>query len=181
MERSTLFLLCLSAMACSKQDFLPAHDASVPVHINEVFAAGKKDDEQGTNGDWLELYNAGAGLSLEQGAWFLTDDRNDLLKFELPETALAEGAHLRIWCDGADGDGIHAPFRLSSKGEWIALVRQVNGQIAIIDSVHYAPRTRRSMSTSRFPDGASTWSKTTVATPGATNVGDTLAKLNEEG
>ncbi|MBL7952781.1 MAG: hypothetical protein JNM62_13800 [Flavobacteriales bacterium] len=182
MNRFYFILLCSSTVACTKQDeLLPAHDASVPVHINEVFSAGSKKDDGGQGvGDWLELYNAGSPLELEQGAWFLTDDRSDLQKFELPAVRLAEQEHLRIWCDAAEGQGIHAPFRLSSKGEWLALVRLRAGRAAIIDSVRYAPRTRRHMSTSRYPDGAPTWVKTTVATPGSANAGsDRMASAGE--
>lgn len=150
---------------------ITAVDTSVPLHINEVFASGSgKQGEDGLpNGDWLELYNAGPAFHSTEGGWFLTDDREDLTKFELPAFELGEQQHLRIWCDAGEGEGIHASFRLSSKGEWLAVVRSLDGELAIVDSVHYAPRISRRASISRYPDGASTWETAAMPTPDAPN------------
>lgn len=178
MNRTASFLLlCLSAVACSKQDeMLPLRDASVPIRINEVFAAGghKRAADERVSSDWLELFNAGTAVPLDEGDWFLTDDRRDLMKFELPAIILGEQQHLRIWCDASDGEGIHTSFKLSSKGEWIALVHLKNGRPAIVDSVSFPAQTRRRMSTSRYPDGAENWVKASMATPGAANASSAI-------
>lgn len=171
MKRSALFILCLAAVACTKQEELNlSRDVSAPVRINEVFATGgNSDDEEQGAGDWLELYNSGEDVALAPGEWFLTDDRDDPMKFELPGTTIDARQYVRIWCDGGDGPEIHAPFRLSSKGEWLALVRLNNGRPAIVDSLHYAPQTRKRTSASRYPDGADSWIKASAPTPGAAN------------
>ncbi len=162
------------AVACTKQEevFL-TQDRSVPIRINEVFANGEgKDDEEQEKGrgDWLELYNVGGTIVIGPGEWFLTDDRDDPLKYELPTITFGGQEHLRIWCDDGEGAGIHAPFRLSSKGEWLALVRMNKGRPAIVDSLHFAPQTRERMSASRYPDGDDRWVKASAPTPGAANL-----------
>lgn len=173
MKRSTTIILLFATTACTKQEtLLPAHDTSTPVRINEVFANGadKDGDAEHGGGDWLELYNAGTAVHFNAGEWFITDDRDVLFKFELPTISLAHQGHLRIWCDAGDGSGIHAPFRLSCKGEWLALVRLNKGRSAIIDSLSYTPQTRKRSSAGRYPDGAERWVKASTPTPGTANV-----------
>lgn len=171
MQRTVLLCFCLAAISCSKQmDQEPMALTDVPIRINEVFAASTQGDAaQDNTGDWLELYNAGPALPLAAGEWFLTDDRDDLLKFELTGVPLDQQGYLRIWCDGKEGAD-HANFKLSSKGEWLAVVRVVHGRAAIIDSVHYkAQRGGRGLTASRYPDGAHVWMTRTPGTPGAPN------------
>ncbi len=173
MERVPLFLLCLTAVSCTKQvDREPGSTTGMSIHINEVFAASLLgENHPDANGDWLELYNAGPAMRLGSGEWFLTDNDEDLLKFELSGITLGEQERVRIWCDGRDGedDGIHASFRLASKGEWLALVHLLNGRPCIIDSVRYAQQGGADrLSASRYPDGAPSW-LTTKPTPGGPN------------
>lgn len=173
MERLALFCSCLAVVSCSKQGAKePVNADRIPVYINEVFAASANGPAgHDANRDWLELYNAGTAIPLGSGEWFLTDDRDDLLKFELPGITLGEKGHLRIWCDGKDELKDHANFRLSSKGEWLGLVRVVHGRPDIMDSVQYAPQHGgSSMTTSRCPDGTDVWQTRSPSTPGAPNV-----------
>jgi|GEM_PF-5793327 len=168
MQRMAIVLLCFLSGACSKQgDNGPLSGSKVALFINEVFPAGGKD---ATSGDWLEIYNADTTIELTSGAWFLTDDPDDLLKFELPGITFVKHSHLRIWCDDTEGAGIHANFRLASKGEWLAVVRSSNGRSIIIDSMRYAPKDCvGGRTTSRFPDGGGTWVARSPATPGSVN------------
>ncbi len=175
MQRMAFPLLCLALVACTKQGELSVVDPRVStIHINEVFAVGSFDeDELEGTGDWLELFNAGPTVHLGTGEWFLTDERDDLLKFELSDITLHERELLRVWCDGLgseDGDGIHASFRLANQGEWLALVHVMNGKASIIDSVRYAQQdVEDELSTSRYPDGGRTWLNSTLPTPGGSN------------
>lgn len=171
-ERKAHILLCMALLACSKptEPVLEHHSA---ICINEVMAASSLADERsGGSGDWLELYNGGTTEQLASGEWFVTDDRDDLLKFELPGIALREMEHLRLWCDGNElvMEGVHASFRLASEGEWIALVRLVDGTPCIIDSIRYPPQhADHGLSFGRYPDGTQAWVITAIPTPRAPN------------
>ncbi len=153
MSTKSYLLLGLCALGCAKgTEPGPERNAPPGIRINEINAV----DGNTADGDWLELYNSGNTLHLTAGQWYLTDDRDDLLKYELPETRLAEFAYLRVLCDGGELDGPepHATFRLAAKGEWLALVQRVNGAPCIVDSVRY-PRLHAHQGTyRRYPDGA---------------------------
>ena len=162
METKAVLVLCVVLMACTKRDevvLVPqATGCSTRIVINEVLATGSTDvNEFGERSDWLELYNAGTGVHFDQGEWYLTDNRENLLKFELPMTTLEENGHLLIWCDGLDvvENDIHASFQLAAEGEWLALVHASQGRACIIDSVSYVKSDEdRSRSGGRMPDGA---------------------------
>lgn len=166
-----------ASTACTKRDevVLVPHETGCQTRIviNEILATGSTDlNEFGERSDWLELYNAGAGVDLEEGEWYLTDDRKNLLKFELPMMTLAQGEHRLIWCDGLDevGNDIHASFHLAAKGEWLALVHASEGRACMIDSVSYIPTDDdRSRSVGRMPDGAPHWMPLGEPSPGMMN------------
>jgi hypothetical protein len=94
------------------------------------FLANAKDgivDEDGDDSDWIELWNA-SGVSGELGGWYLTDDPEDLTKWELPNASLTAGGRVVVFASGKDRaaiDGeLHANFKLQSEaGGYLALVR----------------------------------------------------------
>lgn len=177
MRTEALLMLVLVATACTKRDevvLVPQETGcQTRIVINEVLAAGSTDvNEFGERSDWLELYNAGAGVDLSEGEWYLTDDRKNLLKFELPKMTLEEGEHLLIWCDGVDvvENDIHASFHLAAKGEWLALVHASEGRACMIDSVSYiTTEDDRSSSVGRMPDGSPRWVPLGEPSPGMMN------------
>lgn len=160
MRTGAFLMLLLASTACTKRDELvlvpQETGCQTRIAINEVLAAGSTDvNEFGERSDWLELYNAGTGVLLAEGEWYLTDDRKNLLKFELPTITLEEGEHRLIWCDGLDvvENDIHASFHLAAKGEWLALVHAAEGRACIIDSVSYIPTADdRSRAVGRMPE-----------------------------
>lgn len=174
MLRLALFLLCLSVTGCVRHDdvVLP-YDASGTLYINEVYAAGSNGKNTFSEAaDWLEVYNAGVALRLEAEEWFLTDDRDNLLKYELPGLSLGSDHYIRIWCDGleVEDEELHTSFKLSNKGEWLALVQVRSGVPTVVDSVRYAPQQAGDgRSASRYPDASTTWVPSTLRTPGAPN------------
>ena len=95
--------------------------------FNELVATNDNgiDDEDGDHSDWLELYNReDAAVSLD--GWFLTDDRETLAKWRLPAVSLGAHQFLLVFASGKDrapADGeLHTDFRLTSDGEYLALV-----------------------------------------------------------
>ncbi|YCM43051.1 lamin tail domain-containing protein [Verrucomicrobiaceae bacterium 227] len=102
------------------------------VRINEFMASNSSvlDDGDGEASDWIELYNAGPA-SVNLSGWFLTDSASDLEMWPFPEgTTLAANEFLVVFASGQDSDSyldgsgaLHTNFKLSSGGEFLALVQ----------------------------------------------------------
>ncbi len=105
-------------------------DISEPsLRINEIMASngGSHVDEDNEESDWFEIFNEQAGAASMNG-WYLTDDPNDLTKWQFPAIAIAANQYLVIFASGKDrrpsnGDPLHTSFQLDSGGEYLALVR----------------------------------------------------------
>ncbi|MDA7881326.1 lamin tail domain-containing protein [Akkermansiaceae bacterium] len=101
------------------------------VRINEFMASNSStlNDGDGNSSDWIELYNAGPG-PVDLSGWTLTDTSSNLNMWEFPGgTTLAENAFLIVFASGqnvddyVDGGGfMHTNFKLSTGGEYLALV-----------------------------------------------------------
>jgi len=90
-----------------------------------------------TTPDWIELYNSGSQTIDTQG-YYLTDDPDELDKWTLPEMTLEPGAYLLVYATGLSdiiAGNVHTSFKLSSKGEYLALVAP-DGRTILHD---YAP------------------------------------------
>jgi len=141
-----------------------------PLLINEFLADNEQShaDESGEYDDWLELYNAGSE-DLFLSGMYLTDDPQNLTKWMFPfgGVALEAGGHLLVWCDDdLEQAGIHANFKLSAGGEFVALV-DVDGS-TILDAVNFGPQ-QADISYGRSPDGSNAWVFFDPPTPGSTN------------
>jgi hypothetical protein len=138
--------------------------------INEFMASNSSTvaDERGQFEDWVEIYNAGTER-VQLGGLFLTDNLANATKWAFPETTLAGGVHLLVWCDDDPDDGpLHATFKLSASGEEIGLYsRLVDGNV-MIDRYIFAPQTT-DVSEGRQTDGSDTWVFFAEPTPGAAN------------
>lgn len=139
------------------------------VVINEIMAdnAGSVPDPMGEEDDWLELYNPTASPVLLTGK-YMTDNPTNLTKWKIEYDSLyiQPGEYLLVWCDEDLGQpGIHADFKLSKSGEYLALV-DADGQ-TIIDSVSFGAQ-RTDTTVSRIPDAGSIWAFTSP-TPAAPN------------
>ncbi len=120
--------------------------------INELLASNDltQADNEGDFDDWIELFNNGTS-SIDLGAYFLSDDINDLTKWSFPSgTSIEAGSYLIIWADEDEGTTeIHADFKLSSSGESLFLV---NEEGEVVDEVSFAEQTP-DISYGRFPNG----------------------------
>ncbi len=143
--------------------------AASDVVINEFLADNVNSfpDPSGEQDDWLELYNPTANAVLLTGR-YLTDNPTNLTKwkFNQPSLYLNPGQFLVVWCDeDLTQPGLHANFKLSKSGEYIALV-DTNG-VSILDSIYFGPQ-KTDTSFGRYPNGSTTWLFMNP-TPGSSN------------
>lgn len=88
---------------------------SPPVVINEVSAANTvAANEYGKRNDWIELYNTtDQDINLE--GMFLTDDPEDLEKYQIPGGIIPAHGYYIVWADNVDPlRQLHAGFKLAN-------------------------------------------------------------------
>jgi spore coat protein H len=142
----------------------------LPLRINEFLADNEawNPDAAGEYDDWLEIYNSGPSDVYLSGM-YLTDDPANLTKWMFPfgGVVLESGGFLLVWCDeDQEQAGVHSNFKLSSSGEFLALV-DTDG-ISIIDALNFGQQ-QGDISFGRSPDGGDTWVYFDSPTPGFTN------------
>ena len=105
--------------------------------ISEVAASNDRglEDEDMDNPDWFELFNDG-DEPIHLGGWYATDDPEDLTKWQFPATTIDPGEFLIVFASDKDraesGEELHTNFRLSSAGEYLAIV-QADGTTIDVD------------------------------------------------
>ena len=94
------------------------------VAVNDTTLA----DGDGRFSDWVEIHNP-TSSPVSLAGWHLTDDRNDLTQWPLPNINLDAGEHLVVFASGQDVDNYvdsqgnyHANFRLAGAGGDLLLV-----------------------------------------------------------
>lgn len=96
--------------------------------ISEIVASNDDSliDEDLDSPDWIELLNAG-DESIDLDGWHLTDDPEDLNKWEFPSVEVGPGEYQVVFASGKDrdrvGENLHTNFKLSSGGDYLALTR----------------------------------------------------------
>ena len=119
----------------------------------------------GNKSHWIELYNTSL-VSLNVGTMYLTDDRNDLKKYQLPksdELKISANGFLIIYLDTSKH--FHPTVAsLSTETGYLALV--LSDGRTIVDSVVYDPKLITDGTfLSRTIDGAGNWEITDISTP----------------
>ena len=83
-------------------------------------------DEDGDFSDWIEIYNV-SNQSVYLDGWFLTDDETRLERWRFPDIMIEAGGYLIVFASNKNrinpGNELHANFRLSGQGEYLALVK----------------------------------------------------------
>lgn len=119
--------------------------------INEILASNDNviADEEGEYDDYIELYNnSNTNISLE--GFSITDDINELNKFELPTEMILANGYFLIWADNDEEQGVnHANFKLNADGEELYLV---NPSGEIIDALSFTNQ-EENISYGRSPNG----------------------------
>ena len=113
----------------------PRHLLASGPRITEFMARNDSTlaDEDGDFSDWIEIRNDSSS-SVNLNAWYLTDDKSDLTKWQFDaDPLLASGGYLVVFASGKDrpsGNELHASFRLDADGEYLALVEPNGNTIA---------------------------------------------------
>jgi hypothetical protein len=90
-------------------------------------------DEDGDHSDWIEIANLGSE-PVPLANWSLTDSFRSLTRWRFPEMTLAPGQRLIVFASAKDrrdpARPLHASFKLSDTGEYLALVKPDGRTIA---------------------------------------------------
>ena len=114
--------------------------------ISEFVAVGNETvlDEDGDTTDWIEIYNP-TDSTINLGGYHLTDDPNELTKWTFPSIPLIPGGRPIVHASGKNrsvfGSRLHTNFRLSSGGEYLALVAPDGVTIVSEFSPEFPPQT----------------------------------------
>ncbi len=114
---TTLLLLLLTAGLSAQE----------PV-ITELMARNTRTlaDGDGDFSDWLEVHNP-ILTPIQLGGYYLTDDANNLTKWQFPATTLQPGSYLVVFASkknrAISGSQLHTNFNLDGRGEYLALVK----------------------------------------------------------
>ena len=103
--------------------------------INEVLTSSTSFiDEDNEASDWIELFNQSNNLINLEG-FYLSDDENNLTKWQFPNLSLNPNSYLLIYCSGKDkkSNEIHTNFKISSNGEVIFLSNKSGELISRLD------------------------------------------------
>ena len=110
-----------------------------PVFINELLAKNEtiNNDEAGEFDDWVEIWNY-SSITVDLSNHYLTDKIENLTKWKFPDSNsfIEPNEFILIWCDEDQEQGpLHSNFKLSSNGEFLALV--LPDGITIMDSISF--------------------------------------------
>jgi hypothetical protein len=104
------------------------HVSAQSLVISEFMASNSTGlkDADGDEEDWIEIYNQGT-QPINLRGWHLTDDAMNLTKWDFPGVVLNPGAYLVVFASNKDRahpeEELHTNFRLSTSGEYLAIVR----------------------------------------------------------
>ncbi len=117
-------------------EFMASSGSSVPLGAGEIL------DEDGDSSDWIEIHNP-AGQSVDLSGWYLTDDADDLRKWQFPDgTLLGRGGYLLVFASGKDraDEELHTSFKLGAEGEYLALIQSDGRTVAHEYAPSYPPQ-----------------------------------------
>jgi hypothetical protein len=163
MNFNKIFATIFSLTIC----FSTANLLSQQIYINELMSSNTSSilDFDGESSDWIEIYNAGS-QSINLEGYFLSDNPENLNKWEFPNTEINAKDYLIIWSSGKDkvfeNGEIHTNFKIESSGEEIFLVDK--NRSSILDqspAISLLPN----ISMGRKPNNGSNWFVFNEATP----------------
>ena len=123
---ASLVMLCLIGAVIAAST--PAVGQEVGPYISEFMALNDstRADQDGDYSDWIEIHNPTTG-AVNMSGWHLTDEADNLDKWQFPSVTIPAGGYLLVFASGKDravtGSELHTDFKLSGDGEYLALVR----------------------------------------------------------
>ncbi len=142
-------------------------DSDSQIVINEIMAANATflmDEDFYNFPDWLEIYNHG-NTNIVLSDYYLSDDINNLMKWQLPWMYIQAGNYHVVYCD-KEASGWHSNFGLSADGETVYLTDKSG---TIVDQVTYG-RQFTDISYGRNPSNLNQWFFCANPTPGSPNM-----------
>jgi len=143
---------------------------SCPVVINEVLAHAHAEAS-----DWIELYNT-ANIPVPLGGWFLSDNRNDLQRYEIaPGTTIGPHGYLVLYEILHFGNpldpGLRKSFAFSENGDSACLYAGDDAVFpgTLVEQPFGASRTGQPFGRHRTSLGRYDFVTMSVPTPGAAN------------
>ena len=142
----------------------------MPIYINEVMASNSNYyfDINGDDGDWFELINYGSEPLDLQGL-YLSDDPNNLGKWEIPALTLPANEIVLLWADNNDfiddNNEMHTNFKLSSS-ETLYLAHV--DSISVIDSIAVGVSGDNTAMARRW-DNLTLWEEVSIPSPNNRN------------
>ena len=126
-------------------------------------------DEDGDSPDWLELFNPGES-AINLNGWFITDKKDNLDKWKIPNITLQSGEYLVIFASEKNRKdplkNLHTNFKLSGSGEYLAIVEPDGTTVSFSFGDSY-PAQREDISYGLYHDQLVFFSE---PTPGSENV-----------
>lgn len=97
-----LLLVCGAGDAAGQTPAVEVADRRRPVVINEIVASNGFgiEDEDGDTPDWIELANLAGGGTVNLEGWYLTDDPEDLTRWQIPDLRIAGRSQAVIFASG---------------------------------------------------------------------------------
>lgn len=145
-------------------------DASGGLVLNEIMASNSTvfPDENGSFGDWIEIYNP-CDTPVNLKGYSLSNDEKQPDKWNFPDSDVAPKSYIVIFASGCSITDINAPFwhtgfKLSRKGDAVILSRFGK----IVDRIVFS-RTPTDTSLGRSPDNKNKWVQFSHPTPGYEN------------
>ena len=136
--------------------------------INEVMTCNGSavEDDFGEYTDWIELYNnSSQAINLNQ--WNLSDDEDDIDKWQFPDTTIFPNDFILVFCSGRDTLSfyLHASFKLNSSVEPVILSDENEDIIDQYSSVSLS----NNISYGRIEDGSEEKTYFYISSPGFSN------------
>ncbi len=159
-----LLAFCINIALFSEEIF--AQD----IAINEVMGSNATNitDEDGSNEDWIEIYNFGE-IPVNLEGYGFSDDSNDPFQWVFPEVMIQPEEYLLIWASGKNRTNpdkqLHTNFRINYKGEEVILTHPDDTRIDEL----IPTKIPTDISYGRKPDGTGPWFYFSNPTPGESN------------
>lgn len=122
-----------------------SHLAFAAPELSEILAVNDSilADEDGEFSDWIEIHNPDP-TSVSLVGYHLTDDATNLSKWTFPAVTISPGGYLVVFASNKDrtdpSSELHTNFRLSSGGEYLAMVEPDGTTIASEFTPTYPPQ-----------------------------------------
>jgi hypothetical protein len=134
------------------------------VSRNDTLSERQFIDEEWHKHGWIELYNP-SNLTVSLDNYYLSNSRDDLQKWALPDIVMGPHKFLRIWTSGKDrtdpNGSLHTSFNLMDSESIYLTYANPEVHIDMLENVTIPA----DYSYGRYPDGADEWYFYTEPTP----------------